>query len=115
MYSHYKMMHKPCNSVRIFAAGDGNNNSKGGLCKAVADMPEEKIVSIRNEIIDSKGQYVVISSRSGRRGTICKKGILENVYPDVFVVSVDEDGYSKKYCYAYSDILTHTIEINIVN
>ncbi len=78
-------------------------------------MAEEKIISIRNEIIDSKGQNVVISSRAGRRGTIHKTGVLENVYPDVFIVSVDEDGYCKKYCYAYSDVLTHTIEINIVH
>lgn len=78
-------------------------------------MAEEKIISIRNEIIDSKGQSVIISSRSGRRGTVLKKGILENVYPDVFIVSVDEDGYCKKYCYAYADVLTRTIEINIVH
>jgi uncharacterized protein Veg len=78
-------------------------------------LSEEKIISIRNEIVDSKGQNVIISSRSGRRGMMRKKGILENVYPDVFVVSVNEDGYCKKYCYAYSDVLTHTIEISIVN
>jgi len=77
-------------------------------------MSEEKIMMIKNEIEDSRGLNVMISSRSGRRGMICKKGILENVYPDVFVVSVDEDGYCKKYCYAYADILTHSIEISVV-
>lgn len=77
-------------------------------------MSEEKISIIKNEIEDSKGLNVVISSRSGRRGMIRKKGILENAYPDVFVVSVNEDGYCKKYCYAYSDVLTHTIEISVV-
>ena len=77
-------------------------------------MSEEKLLTIKNEIIDFKGQNVMISSRSGRRGMMRKKGVLENVYPDVFVVSVDEDGYCKKYCYAYSDVLTHTIEINVL-
>ena len=77
-------------------------------------MSEEKISVIKNEIEYSKGQNVIISLRTGRRGTMRKKGVLENVYPDVFVVSVDEDGYCKKYCYAYSDILTHTIEINVI-
>lgn len=77
-------------------------------------MSEEKLQSIKNEISVSKGQNVVISSRTGRRGVICKRGVLENAYPDVFVVSVEEDGYSKKYCYAYADILTHSIDISVV-
>lgn len=77
-------------------------------------MLEEKISIIKNEIKDSKGLNVIISSRLGRRGMMRKKGILENAYPDVFIVSVNEDGYCKKYCYAYADVLTHTIEINVV-
>lgn len=77
-------------------------------------MSEEKLLSIKNEITVSKGQNVIISSRTGRRGTLRKKGVLENVYPDVFVVLVDEGGYFKKYCYAYADVLTHSIDISVV-
>lgn len=91
----------------------GNNNSIASY-KAVKTLSEEKLLTIKNEISDSKGQNVIISSRSGRRGVMCKKGVLENAYPDVFVVSVEEDGYCKKYCYAYSDILTHAIDISVV-
>jgi len=77
-------------------------------------VSEEKLNTIKNEISVSKGQNVIISSRTGRRGVMHKKGILENTYPDVFIVSVEEDGYCKKYCYAYADILTHAIDISVV-
>ncbi len=78
-------------------------------------MPEERLIDIKNEISDFKGQSVIISSRVGRRGMMQKKGVVENAYPDIFIVSVNEDGYCKKYCYAYADILTRLIEITPLN
>ena len=38
-------------------------------------------------------------------------GILEGIYPEVFVVQVEQGGYCRKYCYSYSEILTKRVKV----
>ncbi len=40
-----------------------------------------------------------------------KEGVLEQTYPKVFVVKVDESRTSRKLSFSYADILTETVEV----
>ena len=41
-------------------------------------------------------------------------GVLEGVYPEVFVILVQEEAQKRRYCYAYREVLTRRVEIRLV-
>ena len=58
------------------------------------------------------GKTIVLKANKGRKQVVTKVGVLENVYPSVFVVKLGgtSDG-NQRVSYSYSDILTKTVEI----
>lgn len=62
------------------------------------------------------GQKIRLKANSGRRKTIERTGILEEIYPSVFIVKLDEDQHAfKRVSYSYADILTESVELNFFN
>jgi uncharacterized protein Veg len=62
------------------------------------------------------GQKIHLKANSGRRKTIERTGVLEETYPSVFVVKLDEDHNSfDRVSYSYADILTESVELTIMN
>jgi len=77
-------------------------------------MPNEAINSIRIAVSQCKGMYVKLLANRGRNKKLLAYGILEGVYPDVFTVVVQNDGYTQRYSYTYSEILTKHVNIKPV-
>ncbi|GAB6085631.1 Veg family protein [Alkaliphilus crotonatoxidans] len=69
---------------------------------------------IRQNIEVFVGQKVTLKANKGRKKTLVREGVLENTYPNIFVVRID-GGYDsvRRVSYSYSDILTETVEITI--
>ncbi|RAL23168.1 biofilm formation stimulator Veg [Thermoflavimicrobium daqui] len=62
------------------------------------------------------GQKIRLKANSGRRKTIERTGILEETYPSVFIVKLDEEQHAfKRVSYSYADILTESVELTILN
>lgn len=62
------------------------------------------------------GQKIHLKANSGRRKTIERTGVLEETYPSVFVVKLDEDQHSfDRVSYSYADILTESVELTVFN
>ena len=40
--------------------------------------------------------------------------VLDGVYPEVFVILVQEEAQKRRYCYAYREVLTRRVEIRLV-
>lgn len=60
------------------------------------------------------GSRIRLKANSGRRKTIERTGILEETYPSVFIVKLDEDQHAfKRVSYSYADILTESVELNV--
>ncbi|MCY0876238.1 MAG: Veg family protein [Firmicutes bacterium] len=60
------------------------------------------------------GEKILLRANGGRRKTIERTGILEETYPSVFVVKLDEKTSSfKRVSYSYADILTDTVELMV--
>lgn len=60
------------------------------------------------------GQKIRLRANSGRRKTIERTGILEETYPSVFIVKLDEDKHAfKRVSYSYADVLTESVELNV--
>ncbi len=74
-------------------------------------MSNDNLDAIKNRMKGQKGEHVVLRTKSGRRGGIQQDGIIDGLYPEVFTVLVREHGYRRRYCFSYSEVLTHHVEI----
>jgi len=74
----------------------------------------ETLTEIRNNVKDCIGKKVILRTNKGRKKVHVKEGVLEEVYPSVFIVRIDDGLVSeRKVSYSYSDILTETVEITL--
>ncbi|MFA5675694.1 MAG: Veg family protein [Christensenellales bacterium] len=71
----------------------------------------DSIDAIKMQMRAAKGIRIKIRTRIGRRGGLELGGIIDGLYPEVFTVMVKEHGYGRRYCFSYSEILTHHVEI----
>lgn len=71
------------------------------------------IANIKRDIESHVGDRVTLKANGGRRKTFVNKGILEETYPSIFVIRLDDDA-QRKVTYSYSDVLTKTVQLDFV-
>ncbi|PRX26462.1 uncharacterized protein Veg [Orenia metallireducens] len=76
-------------------------------------MSDNILGQIKSDLDSFVGKKVRLKANQGRRKIIEKEGILEQTYPKVFVVKVDEDQTPRRISYSYADVLTETVEVKI--
>lgn len=59
------------------------------------------------------GQPIMIKANRGRKKVLEVEGVLEQTYPKIFVVKLQEDHLATRLSYTYTDILTKTVEIQV--
>ena len=67
--------------------------------------------AIMRDLKQYEGSAVSLYAIGDRNRILQAQGILDGVYPDIFTVRVDNGSYQKRYCYAYSEILTQHVKI----
>ncbi|MFO7151905.1 MAG: Veg family protein [Bacillota bacterium] len=73
---------------------------------------ENTLLKIKKSIEPYVGKRVRIKANRGRKKIFEQEGILEKVYPSIFVVRVEETPDSvRRVSYTYSDILTETVQL----
>jgi uncharacterized protein Veg len=73
------------------------------------------IAQIRRNLESHVGQKIRLRAHRGRRKTLEKVGVLENTYPSIFVIRVDEQNYYQRLSFSYADVLTETVELTLVH
>tara|TARA_B100000965_G_C19063512_1_gene528922 strand:+ start:152 stop:463 length:312 start_codon:yes stop_codon:yes gene_type:complete len=77
---------------------------------------KETLTKLKKNVESYIGQKVILKTNKGRKRVFVKEGVLEEVYPNIFVVRIDRGLNSeRKVSYSYSDILTETVEITLCN
>jgi len=71
------------------------------------------LLQIRKELESHVGEKIKLRANRGRRKSYEKVGVLENTYPSIFVVRVDEENYHQRYSFSYADVLTETVELSL--
>jgi uncharacterized protein Veg len=56
-------------------------------------------------------QRVAVRVNLGRNKSISYSGILSGIYPALFTIKPDEDGFLGKTSYSYSDLLCGNVKI----
>jgi len=75
-------------------------------------MKTYSLDEIKEDIKGKQGQNIHLQAFCGRRGKLVCDGVVDGVYPDIFTVKVFNDGYERKYCYTYAEVLTNNVEIS---
>ena len=72
------------------------------------------LLEIKCELDANVGKRITIKANGGRRKTIERSGLLEETYPSVFIIKLDEEHNAfERVSYSYADILTETVELTV--
>ena len=74
----------------------------------------ETIESVRNKLSEIKGQNISLSVNKGRRKIEKLDGKLIEIYPSVFMVTVNGE-YETKHSYSYTEVLCGNVHIKPKN
>jgi len=66
---------------------------------------------IRQNLESSVGKKVKLRANRGRRRVIEAEGIIENTYPKLFIVRLNDGSAVERMSYTYVDVLTETVEL----
>lgn len=79
-------------------------------------MAKNALLDIKRSLEAHVGSKIRLRANGGRRKTIERTGTLEEIYPSVFIVKLDEEQHSfKRVSYSYADILTESVEVTVCN
>lgn len=76
----------------------------------------ETLDKIRHSLEKYVGRRILLKANKGRKQIVTRQGVLEDLYPSVFIIKVPkgegEEGY-RKIAYSYSDLLTENVKIKV--
>lgn len=70
---------------------------------------------IKADLEPHLGSKVILKSNRGRNKIVEREGILEQLYPNIFIVKLEERRVTRRISFNYSDVLTEAIEITVCN
>lgn len=70
--------------------------------------------NIRHTLEKYVGKKILLKANKGRKQIETREGVLETIYPSIFVIKVENglDGF-ERVAYSYSDLLTETVKIKV--
>ncbi len=72
------------------------------------------LVDIKRTLDANIGKRITIKANGGRRKTIERSGFLEETYPSVFIIKLDEEENAfERVSYSYADVLTDTVQLTV--
>lgn len=78
-------------------------------------IAKEDIFQVKKQIDGYVGSKVRIRANKGRKRVVEKEGVLQNTYPSIFVVKVQneqQDTY-RTVSYSYTDVLTNNVQLSV--
>ena len=84
------------------------------VVELMARNPQFTLAEIRSNLKGYLGNRILLKANRGRQRTVTREGILEKIYPSIFIVKLDERKYPiKRVSYTYADVLTGTVELTV--
>jgi len=75
-------------------------------------VAKDVLFEIRKKLESHIGEKIKLRANRGRRKTYEKEGVLDSIYPSIFIVRVDENNYFQRLSFSYADVLTETVELS---
>ena len=103
-----------CNTEGVFLHSFYPENVGRNEWKVVTLLEKNSLDRIREEVESCIGKRVSVKANKGRKRFVTREGILEEVYPNLFVVKISNQFDStRRVSYTYSDVLTETVQVTI--
>ncbi|MBE3597130.1 MAG: Veg family protein [Hydrogenibacillus sp.] len=78
-------------------------------------MAKNALADIKSLLEGYVGRRIRLKANGGRKKTVEHVGILEETYPLVFIVKLDEETRPlRRVSYSYADVLTETVELTVI-
>jgi uncharacterized protein Veg len=75
---------------------------------------KQTLDDIKKNVQSCLGKRVVLRTNKGKRKSKVREGVIEDVFPSVFIVRIDAGRDSERtISFSYSDILTESVEVTI--
>ena len=71
------------------------------------------IMSLKTDLNEKIGQKIIVKGSLGRNKSFEKEATIDKVYSNIFTVKYDEG--ARNATYSYTDILTRTVEVQVLN
>lgn len=75
--------------------------------------PKKVLSEIKQDLESFVGNRIRLKANRGRNKVIERVGILEQTYPNIFIVKLDEKRAERRVSYSYTDVLTETVELTV--
>jgi uncharacterized protein Veg len=72
----------------------------------------ELLEKIKENLATLLGSSMRFRTNLGRCRILEKVGVLEEVYPNLFVIRVEDEDTTRRISYTYVDVLTKTVELS---
>jgi uncharacterized protein Veg len=72
---------------------------------------QEAICRIKQELSSQIGERVKLSMIKSRGALWEREGVLEEIYPNLFIIEIEEATTLRKNSYSYADVFTKNIKI----
>lgn len=73
--------------------------------------PTKNIKDVKQMVAACSRQRVAVRVNLGRNKILAYSGVLAEIYPALFTVRPDEEGFLGKTAYSYSDVLCGNVKI----
>ena len=74
------------------------------------------VTQVKRDITQYVGSKVMLETNKGRQKSSVYSGTIENAYPSIFTVALDNAAGAKRTAsYSYTDVLTKSVEITVFN
>lgn len=71
------------------------------------------IVNLKSDILEKIGQKIIVKGSLGRNKFFEKEATIDKVYSNIFTVKYNQG--ARNATYSYTDILTRTVEVEVLN
>ncbi|PWL43394.1 Veg family protein [Christensenella sp. MSJ-20] len=69
---------------------------------------------IKQEMERNIGKKVWVKAKRGRSKSVVNEGVINQTFPSVFTIQIQDDGTTGVLSYTYGDILTRNLELKIM-
>lgn len=74
-------------------------------------VSKDALLKVKQDVESYIGQEIYVKANIGRNKCVCRKGIIDSTYPNLFVFK--EADTDSKLSYSYADVATNMLEISL--
>ena len=76
-------------------------------------VSKDSLSKIKREVETYVGQEILLRANVGRNKCVCRRGVIDSTYPNLFVVKETET--DNKLSYSYTELVTNNLQLSSVD